>query len=116
VFKKIAYSLTLLSVLIIQSHAIFKHHHDFSLSNNEFGHTSKDHNVFSFVNIDEDFILEEYGHVNFEFIPEFMSQELQFPVSSSCTKEKFLRKNEFPPPDPLLRTFSLRGPPSHFFA
>ncbi|MGZ3930637.1 MAG: hypothetical protein ACXVDK_04240 [Bacteroidia bacterium] len=111
--KKLSFILFFAAVLIIQSHDVFFHHHDFSHREND--HAEKGHNLFSFVDIDEEYTFQSKTdftpHVCALALPAcFELNAVEIHITGS-----FAVANDFPPPAPDLSFASLRAPPAHFF-
>ncbi len=101
-----------MSVLIIQSHDIFIHHHDLPHEHEEAAHhDSEEHNAFSLVDLDEDFILQNKIDIYNTFIATFCPIVIETILIEPTQINLLVIKNEYPPPKPQLLIESLRGPP-----
>lgn len=105
-----------LSVLIIQSHDIFVHHHDLPHHHeNTEHHEESGHNVFSFVDLDEEFTLQNNPDINNNFVTILSQNCFQIDVTNLKAVTLNLIKNEYPPPKPNLSFKSLRAPPINLY-
>jgi hypothetical protein len=112
VLKKLSYILILIAVLIIQGHDVFTHHHD--LPNDHQAathHDGDDHNAYSFVDIDEEFTLQNKIDINNVFASILSPNVLEIASQKPSLITLFVPKNEYPPPKPSISFQSLRGPP-----
>jgi hypothetical protein len=108
--KRLSFILICVSVLIIQSHDVFVHHHDF-LHAEENDHNEAGHNLFSYVDIAEEFTLQNKIDVHNTFVADIFFNEIQLIVPKPTLTSLFIPKNEYPPPKPDISFQSLRGPP-----
>ena len=110
--KRLSYILILVAVLIIQSHDIFTHHHDLADEHqNARHHDGEGHNAFSFVDIDEEFTLQNKIDLNTEFVAILSPNVIEIPSQKPSLITLFVHNNEYPPPKLDISLQSLRGPP-----
>ncbi len=99
-------------MLIIQSHDIFVHHHDLPNEQQTAGHDAdENHNVFSFVDIDEEFTLENKTGLPNGIVATLSPIVFTITIQEPNLVTLFVPKNEYPPPKPDISLQSLRGPP-----
>ena len=107
--KRFSFILICVSVLIIQGHDVVVHHHDFLHHEND--HNEAGHNSFSYVDIDEDFTLQDKIDISNDLIAILSPTVFKIICQESNLITLFVTKNEYPPPKPDISFQSLRGPP-----
>ncbi len=116
VFKRLAYVLICISILIIQSHDVFIHHHDLPYGHeNATHHDDKTHNVFSSIDIDEEFTLHSKINLTIGFVATLSLNTAGITLYEPTLISSLVEKNEYPPPKQKLSFKSLRAPPVNFF-
>lgn len=129
--------LLLLAVLTVIAHSILPHvhldeivamvdhhhHHQNSADGkhpHDTGGSKEDHHsLFSFAQLDEDFIPSKSQFKKFEFPVQYLSLVAityllnTFPV---CTKKVFGRYKEYPPPDNYFYNLPTRAPPAFYLS
>ncbi len=105
----------LLALLVVMGHSILPHHHEEHAAIEHHHDNDPDHNVFSFIQLDEAFIPSKTGcSANYDsHSPIFISQlnEFNFTLTSFNKKPDYSFEKEFPPPRDYFNILSFRGPP-----
>ena len=115
-FKRTAYFFVFVSVFIVQGHDIVIHHHDlFSGHQHASNHGEEGHNVFSLIDLDEEFTQHSKVDISNNFVKDDFFRESKVKVTESFVLDLFIQKNEYPPPKPQLSFKSLRAPPINLF-
>ena len=114
-FKRLAYALICISVLIIQCHDVVLHHHDLPHGHQNATHHDDDsHNVFSSIDIDEEFTLDKTVAISCGFVATLSPKTIEITLHEPTLVSRFVIKNEYPPPKLSLSFKSLRAPPTNF--
>ncbi|MES2132471.1 MAG: hypothetical protein V4506_08975, partial [Bacteroidota bacterium] len=105
-------------VFITVSHSIIAHHHHFKETLAELHHPDDDHDhsVFSFGQLDENFIFSQ-SHTTISndvnttlfLIP---ANPLLVTISCTISRTNSITHQEFPPPEDYFHSTLLRGPPT----
>jgi len=111
--KKFSFILICVSVLIIQGHDVVVHHHDF-LHHEENDRNEAGHNLFSYVDIAEEFTLQSQPDLSISACDLFLCSNIEIVPVEKTIQNFFIHKNEDSPPDPKISFKSLRAPPIHF--
>ena len=115
-FNRIAYFFISASLLIIQGHDIVTHHHDLPHAHeNTSNHDNEAHNVFSLIDVDDEFTSQNKCEINNNFISEIVFNAIEIKAVESTLKSLFVLKREYPPPKPTVSFKSLKAPPVNFF-
>jgi hypothetical protein len=107
--------LLLVSYSFLLAHTIVPHHHDDPAEAIQSHHDDgKDHNIFSFGQIDNSFLPSQkevikYNDCSSQFIP--CLYQFTSPINSVSSDNEFPVFEEFPPPKNYFYSYSFRGPP-----
>jgi hypothetical protein len=107
--KTLGRCLLVLSILIIQCHNSFAHHHDYEIASGEHAREADDHNVFSYTDFEEHYTSPDENSSDC-FLPVLIGEFLETNVAQI---EQLLAVDQilfFSEPD--ISCKSLRAPPS----
>jgi hypothetical protein len=106
--KTLGRCLLVLSILIIQCHNSFAHHHDHEIASEEHTREADDHNVFSYTDFEEHYTSPDENSLDC-FYPELISEFLETNVAQIEQRLAVFQIHFFPEPD--ISCKSLRAPP-----
>lgn len=115
--NKLHKTLLSIAVFVVLGHSIAAHHHHEELVSDQHyvgPNDHHEHSLFSFGHLDEDYIQSNVQHsfINYIVLPGVAIFQISNDNTPVLEKTNFPNKEEYPPPDNYLLSFSLRGPPA----
>ena len=112
----------MIAIAIMLGHNFMPHHHDHDTAipdyhnehHEDSEHDKDHHNIFSFAQLDENFLPSHFGNVNIDLPIVYLLAPLiiyQLKQLEQQSKTHFGYYREYPPPDTYLSDLPLRAPP-----